>query len=120
MVSRIFAIDPNATQFLVWRRLYHASYVASIPPDNLIRVAAFFAPLFRARGPTRVGVHRLTCLRIPEQGPAFAVTDHAHVDSRECGRTQFRGAECFPLAIADALQEVFPQGLGVVPCKSAG
>src|SRR6266851_6098729 len=119
MVGGILTVDPGAAEFLVIGRYNDAAGVAGLPADDLVRMAALLAPLLQAGRPTSVGRHGFPLFRIPEQSSAFPITENAHIDGRERSRAQLGGAESFSLAIADALQEIFPQRLGVVARQAA-
>src|SRR5439155_15207697 len=71
------------------------------------------------RRPRRIGVRRHPLLLVPEQDPALAVALHAHVHGGKRGGAEFRRAQRLALPVADALEEVLPQGGGGVAAPVA-
>ena len=67
-----------------------------------------------ALGPGPVGRDDAPLLLVPRQHLARAVTGHAHRRQRHRRGAQFRRAQSRAVAVADAAEEVLPQGLGLV------
>src|SRR5262245_4943787 len=121
--GRALAVHPRPGQFEVFLlflvRLQHAPLVAAFPADDVVRPAALLRPPLPGGRPRGVGVHRLARFLVPEQGLALAVAKHAHVDRGERRGAQGRGAERVLVLPPEAVEEVLPEGVGVVPLEPA-
>src|SRR5947209_5311073 len=108
--GRLAAVDPRAREPLVLRRFQRTAAVAALPADDLARPATVLAALLPAPRPAAVGRGGAATFLVPEEALAGAVALHTHCDGREGGRPQLRRAQRLAVAVADALQEVGPQG----------
>src|SRR5204863_5417611 len=114
LLGRVLAVGPRPFQLLVRGRLDGAAGVASLPADDLVRLAALLAPRLQLAGPGGIRLDRLAVLPVPEQHLAEAVALHAHRHRRERSRPPLGRAPRLALAVAHALQVVLPQGVGGV------
>ncbi len=85
------------------------AFVAGLPADDVVRLAAKLAALFPAGRPGPVGLGDGTGPLVEEEGLAFTVGLHAHVDRRDRGVAEVGRAAGLGVPRADALDEVIPE-----------
>src|SRR5207245_6612430 len=110
----VFAVDPLAGQFLIFRWDNDAAGVTALPVGDLVGLAMVLGALLPPLGPACVSRHRLALLCVPEQSVAAAIALHTHVHRGERGGAQFRRAQRLAIVAADAFQVVSPECFRVV------
>src|SRR5262245_37146799 len=115
----VAAINPGAFEALVVGGFEGAAAGATGPAADLVGGAAFVAAAFPVAGPRFVSGDGLAAFGVPGKGNAAAIALHAHGNSGEGGGAELRRAERVTVAVADARQEVLPQGLRAVPFGDA-
>src|SRR5947209_12430010 len=90
-------------ELLVALGLEQRAGVAGFPADHLVGLAAQPAALFPAGRPRAVGFDDLAVLLVEEEGLAFAVRLHAHVDRGDRGVAELGRAERLWVTGAHAL-----------------
>ena len=94
--------------------------VAGVPAHDLVRLRPLLAHLLPPLGPRLVGLGDLARLLVEVEGLALAVRLDAHVDRRDRGVAGLGRAEGLGVPRADALDEVLPEGAGVVVGADGG
>src|SRR5262249_15183710 len=110
----ILAINPVALELLIARGSEQRALGTGLPARDLVGLAAKPASFLPASRPGAVGLTGLAGLLVEVVGLPLTVGLHAQIDRGDCGVSQLGRAEGLRIARANALEEVLPQGAGIL------